>query len=218
MANYDTHYYSRFKLQISYKSAKVRLKVLPLREQPKLPWCIDDEGADASTVTNPGDHWLADWVRIAVQEVGWIPREVYKYLTDEDIGISEFCLLYDDICSQFPNPFGVSDTSHIDAVTADISDGMTVASSFRHLLGSVSTHLLVSHRVFMIHAKPQARTESSDTPFILHYSSHYAEEEFERKLESGTWDNLKEVLLVSSSVAEGRILEENLLKLIVHNS
>lgn len=81
---------SRFKLVDCYQRAKAILQELPVPKQRNLPWCIED--VDTSEVMAPEDQWLADWIRTAVQEVGWVPREVFQYLQKTNVGRGGFCL------------------------------------------------------------------------------------------------------------------------------
>ncbi|KAJ3865203.1 hypothetical protein EV359DRAFT_63354 [Lentinula novae-zelandiae] len=48
-------------------------------KKKNLPWRIgdDDEELAASVIIHPENRRLVDWMWIAVQEVGWVPREVY---------------------------------------------------------------------------------------------------------------------------------------------
>lgn len=75
----------------------------------------------------------------------------------------------------------------------------------------------ISHRVFTLHARPQAIEDPHDTDFVFHFKSHHAQTLFEEELKTASWLDLQSVLSITSKFTMSRSLEGNIFEGVVHN-
>lgn len=94
---------------------------------------------------------------------------------------------------------------------------MRLASSLRQILGQDNSDSSISHRAFVLHARPQSTDDSKDTTFLIHYKSYITQDVFEQALLRGSWGDLQEVLLVTSEHSQAHSLEGNMFEAVVHN-
>jgi hypothetical protein len=75
---HDSHNFYSFKVSLDYEAYRKRLQCAPTPgTENDVPFHPGDLEAD---VIPPEDEWLAKLVDVAVREVGWAPRDVYKFL------------------------------------------------------------------------------------------------------------------------------------------